>query len=276
MPLLGKRKRVSRKRAFFTAARTRTLGALARARRARKPYARNVRARVRKLEDMIETKEAAQTCESDVTTKYNLGHNNITIVAVNSIGTALNPFNSTNGNDDPMGTSPIKRIGDKISIKGLKVAWFLENALGRSKVFYRIMLMRCPRGETPDRTNVYKNICANKMIDQLNTERFGIVWQTSFTISCANGAPLTVDAAGQPASGALNGIGTRKGSAWIPGRRFGRNGVIQFTNATTSGVVKYYDYRFIIMAYDWFGTPQDTNNVGLINCFYSKVYFKDA
>ena len=281
MPLLGKRKRVSSTRAARTAVRVGNWKSVVRAAAARRRvrirrFGSALLPRVNRLESMIETKEAAQVCESDAVTKYELAHNNVTIIPINSAGAHLNPFNSTNGNDDPMGNSPIKRIGDKISLKGMKVAWYFENALSRPKVYYRIMLMRCPRGEDPTRSNVFKGICANKMIDQLNTERFGIVWQTTFNISASNGAATSVNAVGAVATGSNNGIMTRKGSAWIPGRRFGKNGVIQFTNATTSGQVKYYDYKFIVVAYDWFGTPQDVNNVGLINCFYSKLYFKDA
>ena len=71
------------------------------------------------------------------------------------------------------------------------------------------------------------------------------------------------------------GSGTKVFKMWIPGRKFGTYGSVQYENGSTSQV-KFYDYRVCILAYDWYGTAQDINNVGKINEFYSKIYFKDA
>lgn len=169
-----------------------------------------------------------------------------------------------------------QRIGDKISIKGLLVKGFFEGALSRSKVYFRVMLIRGAKGETFNRANLFKGMSDNKMLDQLNTERFSVVWQKIFTVTPPNPAASGVSASGEVTGASPGGItGNKIIKAWIPGRKFGRDGVITYEDGSQTQV-KFYDYRFVVLAYDWYGTPQDVNNVGRINEMYSCVYFKDA
>lgn len=220
---------------------------------------------VRRLTSMIETKESVQVTGASIS----LPHNNIH-------DTGINPFSVNIGASEPMsGTG--QRVGDKISLRGILIKGFFENALNRGRVHYRVMLVRGAKGEVFNRTNLFKGIVGNKMIDQMNTERFTIVASTKFTINNSNGGPSSAGATGVPAVDALYnvGIGTKAVSLWIPGSKFGRGGNIQYENQSTSQV-KFYDYRIVILAYDWYGTPQDINNVGKINEMYCKMYFKDA
>jgi hypothetical protein len=71
--------------------------------------------------------------------------------------------------------------------------------------------------------------------------------------------------------------GTRIIQMWIPGAKFGKGGTgnVQYENASPNQL-KFYDYRLCCVAYDWYGTAQDTNNVGFVNDRYAKLYFKDA
>lgn len=229
--------------------------------------------RIRTLERMIETKEGR------LKTNTNLGisHNNISVLA-NKYGGDLNPFYTTNGTADPMDNSG-QRIGDSITVRGLLFKAFFENALQRSKVHYKIWLVRMAKGDTLTRATFFKDNCDNKMIDQINTERYTIVASKKFTISASNAGPGNVEAiTGVPRQSTTNPIGgqaTRAVSIWVPGRKFGRNGVVRYEN-TSSTQVKFYDYRWVVMAYDWFGTAQDTNQVGELNEAYVKLYFKDA
>lgn len=235
------------------------------ARKARSSAVRRVTRSVKRLTSMIETKESVQVTG----TNLSLPHNNI-------YETGINPFAVNIGASEPMsGTG--QRIGDKISLRGILIKGFMENALNRSRVHYRIMLIRGAKGETFNRANLFKGIVNNKCIDQMNTERFSIVASKRFTIDCTNGAPSSAGATGVPATDPLYnvGIGTKAWQMWIPGRKFGRMGNIQYENQSTSQV-KFYDYRICILAYDWYGTPQDINNVGKINEMYCKLYFKDA
>lgn len=226
---------------------------------------RPIAPRVKRLESMIETKESVQVTGANIS----LPHNNIH-------ETGINPFALNIGASEPMsGTG--QRIGDKITLRGILLKGFFENALNRSRVHYRVMLIRGAKGETFNRANLYKGIVGNKVIDQMNTERFTVVASTKFTINCTNGAPSSAGATGVPATDPLYnvGIGTKAWQLWIPGSKFGRGGNIQYENQSTSQV-KFYDYRIVILAYDWYGTPQDVNNVGKINEMYCKLYFKDA
>lgn len=233
---------------------------------------RRVDKRVDILYRMIETKEGQYSSAKNV----GLPHNQ-TYVVQKADATDLNLFQSLQQANDPMNQNNFNRIGDKISVKGVKVKGFVECAANRPKVFFRIMLLRCPRGQAPTRVNgLFKDDSNNKMIDCINTEKFGIIWQTTFNCTASN--PITAGAVGvpgEPAASTTGGVGTRIFSAWIPGRKFGRNGIITYEDSSTTNV-KYYDYRFVILTYDWYGTPQDVNNVGKLNEMYSKVYFKDA
>lgn len=228
-----------------------------------------VSSQVRAISRMIETKEGTHTARN-----VNMPHNN-TYIVQSTAGGDLNPFALTVGTGDPMAQNTGARLGDRISVKGLMIRGFLENSLNRSKVFFRIMLIKCPRGQAPTRTELFKNSSDNKMIDQVNTEKFTIVWQKVMNITTANNAPTIVGATtGQVGGGTPAGIGTRTFKAWIPGRKFGKGGTLQYEN--NSNLPKFFDYRIVILCYDWYGTPQDTNNVGFLNELYTKLYFKDA
>jgi hypothetical protein len=212
---------------------------------------------------MIETKETAQT--QAVAT--NLPHNNITLLSTN-------PFVTNIGAGDPM-TGTGQRIGDSIAVQGLLIKGFMECSIGRSHVHFRIMLVRGAKGETFSRATLYKNIVDNKIIDQMNTERFTILATKRITLNTSNAAPTSTLPNGTPSGTTSSGQSGRPFSIWIPGAKFGRQGVIKYEDASTSQV-KFYDYRIVILAYDWYGTPQDVNNVGLLNSFYTKLYYKDA
>lgn len=227
--------------------------------------------RIRRLESTIETKESTWSTNDNVS----LPHNNV-VMLTGSSSLPLNPFRfANNGTGDPMSDNTGSRIGDRITVKGLKIKFFIENALQRSRVYYRVMLLKGPRGATFDRTNIFKGAASNKMIDMIDTEKFTIVWQKVFTINVASAAASTVDLNGVTQGGPYQGIGTKLISAWIPGRRFARGGNIQYENGSVD-TVKFYDYRFCVLAYDWYGTPQDVNNVGKVNDLMMKLYFKDA
>lgn len=225
--------------------------------------------RVNNLYRMIETKEGSRSTSSNV----GLGHNTITVMQ-DSIGGVLNPLRLTQGVDDAMATGG-QRIGDQVTIKGLMIKGMVECALQRSKVFFRIMLLRGAKGETFDRTTIFKGASGNKMIDMVNTERFSIVAQKVFNVSCTNVAPASVGTTGVPASGTPAGQGTKIFKMWIPGYKFGRGGNVKYEEASLQP--KFYDYRICVLVYDWFGTPEfPVNNVGIMNTLYTKLYYKDA
>lgn len=233
---------------------------------------RSVRARVSRIESMIETKEM----QTRSAVNQSLPHNNVTVVQmVEPVGADMNPFYCSIGPNDPMSGIGV-RIGDKITVKGVLIRGFFENALQRAKVYYRVMLVRRAKGDSLDRSTLFRGDANNKMIDLINTERYTIVAQKTFNIAATNTMAATVGLTGVPATGTPAGIATKTFKMWIPGSKFGRNGNLTYENNNVTGQLKFYDYRLVIVAYDWYGTPQDENTVGKINELYTKVYFKDA
>lgn len=267
------RSRVDFSRAVKTARRTGTISSISSARRARAYYKlrpSTVAQRVNQLYSMMETKEISRRTGDNVA----MLHNRITLVT-DSAGNPFNIFQSALGVNDPMGSNAGDHIGDQISVKGVMIKGFLENALAWPKVYYRVMLLRGAKGDTFDTTNIFKGSCANKMIDQVNTERFTIIAQKVMNISASNVAASGAEVpSGAPIIATAGGIGSRTFKMWIPGYKFGRNGNLRYENLSTSQI-KFYDYRLCICVYAWYGSPE-TNQVGRINQLYSKVYFKDA
>lgn len=226
---------------------------------------------VQRLTRMIETKE----CQRIGPINGALGHNNVEVIPDAAGGVYLNPFYMTQGAGDPMSQGTGNRIGDQIAVRGLSIKCFFENALNRARVYYRIMLVKCAKGDVPTRAVLFKNDSNNKMLDVVNTERFTILAQKTFTINCSNAAPTGVGATGVPSGTTGAGPGTKIVTMWIPGRKFGRDGVVQYLSDSSSDL-KFFDYRIAVVAYDWYGTPQDANTVGRYNEIFTKLYFKDA
>lgn len=224
---------------------------------------------VSRLTRMIETKESSRRSPANVS----LFHNAVYVVQDTVTTSNMNPFVMEYGTGDPMSTGG-QRVGDRVSIRGLMIQMFLENALSRPKVYYRFMVIRAAKGDVPTRATLFKGCSDNKMIDQINTERFSIVATKRFNIHTGNTGPTGVAVTGAPAGETGGGQGTKVLKLWIPGRKFGHGGNVQFENGSTQ--VKFYDYYLVFMTYDWFGTPQDANAVGKINELYTKLYFKDA
>jgi len=227
---------------------------------------------ISQIRGSIETKEAAQRV-----TNIQIPHNNV-VVLNNSGGTVFNPFQMGQGAQDYMGIGG-DRVGDKITVQGILFKIFVEASLGRSKVYFRFMLVKCAKGDTIDRGTLFKGASGNKMIDQINTERFTIIAQKTFNVQAPNATALGLTAPltnGVPSTATVAGItGNRILSMYVPGRKFGRGGNVVYEHGSTTQV-KFYDYRLVVCAYDWYGTPQDVNNVGFINDGFVKLYFKDA
>lgn len=229
-----------------------------------------VNQRLSSLTRTIETKEGCRRI-----TNVSLAHNNL-IVFNDNDGNVFNPFICAQGATDPMAAGGMVRVGDSITVIGIKIKFFVETAINRSNVHFRFMFVKMAKGDTLNRTNFFKDACGNKMIDQVNTERFTVLAsRTVKVVTTANPAPNNVSATGVPTGSAPAIGGTRIVSMWIPGVKFGRKGIVQYENASTNQL-KFFDYRLCCVAYDWYGTPQDINNVGFINDGYCKTYFKDA
>lgn len=237
--------------------------------RALQKYGKKIRrtlttsAKVNNLYRMIETKETTVTNSSNSA----LDHNELTLLS--------NPFTINQGNTDPMsGTGT--RVGDRITVKGCLFTGMVECALNRPKVFVRIMLVKAGRNDDPTTAILFKGDSGNKMIDQVNTDRFTLLYNKTFTVETSN-APtaVTVNVDGSVATGNPGGIGTRMFKCWVPGYKFGKGGNVQFEDGSTSQP-KFFTYRWCMLVYDWYGTPELTTTVAKLNSAYTKLYYKDA
>jgi hypothetical protein len=85
-----------------------------------------------------------------------------------------------------MSGSDRRRVGDELTINGITIKLFLENPVDRSNTHYRIMLSRGAKGETFDRSTIFKGNSNNKMMDVINTERFSIVAQKIVNVKVSN------------------------------------------------------------------------------------------
>lgn len=225
---------------------------------------------VAQLARTIETKEGCRRV-----TNFQCSHNNLTVLN-DADGNVFNPFICAQNVADPMAAGGMNRIGDQITVKRLYFKFFVEASLGRAKVHFRFMLIKMAKGDTLDRTTFFQNACGNKMIDMYNKERFTIVAQKSLTVSASNTVANAINIATGTATAGNYGItGNRVFTMSIPGKKFGRGGKITYENGSTNQV-KFYDYRLAVVAYDWYGTPQDINNVGFVNDGFVKIYFQDA
>lgn len=274
----GKRKRsssvMSRKKSYVKRAR-------AAATRGRTGYAGVLRASVRRatqgvkrLTGMIETKEGC--FKTGANQAYS--HNTVSVV---NFSPSANIFARTSGTDDPMGVSALKIIGDACNIRGIKASFFIENSLARPKVYYRLMLLKGPRGAVF--WDCFKGITGNMMIDQMNTEKYKVIASKTFNVtpsnSMANNVSAEIGHQGEPqevwSAATINSGGTASKVVrfWIPGSKFGKGGNIQYENGTDN--LKFFDYRWVLCVYDWYGSAAG-NQVGRINEGYCKIYFKDA
>lgn len=232
---------------------------------------------VRTLTRTVETKESQLRTQVD----YGYYHNSLAVIN-DFNGSPLNMFNIGQGVlDQGTGGGPgNNRIGDQITVKGVLFKLFIENALNRPRVFYDIMLVKTAKGDTITTANFYKNNAGNKMIDMIDKERFTVLARKRFTVSASNpAASLASIPGGAPeeieVGGLFNaGMATKTVNIYVPGRKFGRGGNITYENGSVSQL-KFFDYRWVMMVYDWYGTPT-TSIVGRINEAYAKIYFKDA
>lgn len=231
----------------------------------------NLNNRVARIERTIETKEGLRLFTGG--TNLAVPHNNLIVLTSTLLQT-------TNGSGDPMDAIG-QRIGDAISLKGVAIKLFLQNQAQRPKVFYRVMVVKTAKGDVPDRAKLFKQIAANKMIDQVNTERYTILAQRVCNITSTGSQAWTTQTGvlggvplSQNGSDVIGAIGTKIVSMWIPGSKFARNGQIIYENSGTQP--KFYDYHLVVLCYDWFYTPQDVNNVGAVNEGWVKLYYKDA
>jgi len=227
----------------------------------------------RTLNKQIETKSACQT-STDYT---QIGHNNFVSP---EYGTLLA---TTQGVADPSTNNLLCRIGDQITLKGISIRMMLELNERYSHVTYRILVVKCAKGDQVDSSTLFVGLSGNKMLDRLNREKFTFLYEKWGTISAPNtGAFTALTGTSSLGGGIFDGDNdlafsrkTKIVKINLPGKLFSKSGVIQYENGSSQ--VKFYDYHFIVYAYSNYGTSQALGyNVLAINDYVKEMYYQDA
>jgi hypothetical protein len=226
------------------------------------------------LKQKIETKQST-TIYTDGTQVF---HNNF--VELEAASTFLR---TTIGTGDPMiGTG--NRIGDEINLKGISFKMMIELNERYSDVTFRLMCIRSAKGDIPTRDTLFKGMSGNKMLDQVNVERYSLIYNKYFKIKAPNSGTLgtqyvfeTGGASGvyqQDSANTVISRATKIVKFWIPGNKFGKNGRLMYENGSIFQV-KFYDYTLVLYAYSNFSTLE-TFQVGRVNDVVKTMYYTDA
>jgi len=219
----------------------------------------------------IETKTS-----QDVSTEgYEIFHNNFVTLSSTLLKTGLGTADQETG----IG----QRIGDDINLRGVSIKIMLELNERYSDVTFRVLCVKCARGDVPTRGTLFVGNSGNKMMDDLNRERYTIIGQKYVKLKAPNmtvphpaesvgiGSGIVYESAGTTA--ALSRA-TKIVRMWIPGSKFSRSGKITYVNSGYDP--KFFDYHVVCYAYSNYSTAQDVYYVGRVNEFISRMYYKDA
>lgn len=205
-------------------------------------------------------------------------HNNFAILDTN-------PLSTTQGVSAPNNSFQLNRIGDKINLKGLKMHMMIELNERYSDVTFRLLVVKCAKGDTPSIATLFNGISTNKMIDTINYERYSILAQKYFKMKAPN-----IASNGVASGGLLTGAGTfdmlngqqtvltrstKLIKLWVPGAKFAKGGVVQYESGSTQ--VKFHDYKVLLFAYSNYAhTSQIAFEVGRVNDYVNRLIFTDA
>lgn len=219
----------------------------------------------------VETKQSNYTSTDGV----EITHNNFVTLDNALLKTTPGPFDPTTNDAD-------NRVGDEINLRGVKLKGMLELNERYSDVTFRILVVKCAKGDTPTRATLFNGLSGNKMLDTLNTERYTILASKYLKIKAGNYSSPVADGAGgapQPSgygqlSASLYSRQTKMWKIWIPGTKFSRTGRIKYEQGSSQP--KFFDYHVVVYAYSNYTTLQDLWNVGRVNDYIRTIYYKDA
>lgn len=228
------------------------------------------RAVVQQLKKNIETKMSCLTA----TDGTEIFHNNFQTLSSTLLAT-------TQGTGDPTTSNNANRIGDSINLQGVAIKMMIELNERYSDCTFRLMIVKCAKGDLPTRATLFNGLSGNKMLDTFNTERYTKIYQRYFKIKAPNNGSTAADGAGGAPQPSGYGTGTATFSRatkliklWIPGKAITKSGVLTYENGSSQP--KFFDYHVLLYAYSNYTTLQDTWYVARVNDFISVMYFKDA
>jgi hypothetical protein len=207
-----------------------------------------------------------------------------------------------------MVSDTLNRVGDEIKIKGVSIKMMIELHPNYSDVPFRLLVIRCAKGDVVTAATLFRGQSANKMLDTFNTERYSIIFQKYYKLTArqpvSNSTSLQAGMAFADFTGAtstpqlnhLMGVYPQGGSSfpvlssatkmikvYIPGKRIVRNGHLKYENG--SDQPKFFGYKVVMFAYANGRTGTNTSTggvadpsfiVGYINDKITTTYYKDA
>jgi len=246
--------------------------------------ARTLQAAIRRtLYKEAETKNS----QSDISDYQQIQHNSFINIFPNNL------LNTTPGVNDPTSGNTQNRIGDKITLLKCSIRMMIELNERYSDCTYRFMLVKSARGDTPTISTLFRGLSGNKMLDEINYEKYSIVFQKwgkikapplSMGRAAAQDATTTEPSTGiyYNTSSADNRMSrsTQIIKIDIPGKKFAKNGIIQYEGPTNSTSQKFFDYNFLCFAYTNYNTLAPTSltagyNVLAINDAFVRLSYKD-
>ena len=189
-----------------------------------------------------------------------------------------NVLRSTQGTADPQNSQYSCRIGDEIKLRGVSFKMMLELNERYSDVTYRVILVKCAKGDTPARTTLFTGLTGNKMLDTFNSERYTILYNKIIklrapTSSTFGGLSGFTGVNTQTSGDTTISRSTKIVKVWIPYKAFTKSGVLKYEPALEQ--VKFYDYKLLLYAYSNYSTNQDLYYVGRCNDYIRTMYFTD-
>jgi len=204
------------------------------------------------------------------------------------------PLYTTQGTADPQNTRSGNRIGDEVIPVGLSIKFMVGMHYQQSQVRFRWMLIRHTPGDLPvdDTLFQFSSMDVNKQLCAVDTERFTIIAQKTFTIYANNkGSGTSTYTGTQILDGGVIPTGTvyanpevdplgqamKMCSVWIPGSKFGKK--LRYQNGLASP--KSWSYTSLIIPYSNMyagvqGLLQGGAKVARMDDYISQFYFKDA
>jgi len=222
--------------------------------------------------------------QSEIADYQQIQHNSFINIFPNNI------LATTPGVNDPTSGNTQNRIGDKITLLKCSIRMMLELNERYSDVTYRIIITKSARGDTPTINTLFKGMSGNKMLDEINYERYSVIYQKWGKIKAPNmtggdaptiaatGSGIYV-AGGQTTANYLSRA-TKILKINIDGKKFAKDGIIQYEGPANSTLQKFFDYNVFVYAYSNYSTIAPTSltsgyNVLAVNDAFVKLSFKD-
>lgn len=265
MPFRNRRGRYARKRTYRS-----------RATKRQHMAASTLQAAVRRtLMKVAETKKGINT----ITDGQEIAHNSYISLADNLVAT-------TQGTQNPDDNTGLNRIGDQIQLQGVQLRFMVELNERYSDVTFRLLIVKCARGDNPTRATLFTGASGNKMLDLINNDRYTIISEKWFKLKArpmGTEVPVNSDGATDVSGTSIQQSGygwwshsraTKIVKHWIPGSKFVRSKVLQYEDG--SPMPKFFEYRAVLYAYSNYSTAQDLYNVARLNDVVKIMYFKDV